>query len=224
MIAFADAVSLGYRYLETDVHATADGKVIAFHDDDLSRTCGVDMRITDLSWSDLSQVRVHGSEPIPRLEELLTSYPEARINIDCKTDAALAPLIRLLRQLKCLDRVCIGSFSDDRLRVIRQEFQDEVCTSMGPKQIARLLTATKTFTSLAKPLRGLVAQVPMKQSGIRIISTKFIQTAHRFDIPVHVWTIDEVKDMNELLNIGVDGIMTDNTRALKDVFISRDLW
>jgi glycerophosphoryl diester phosphodiesterase len=224
MSAFADAVDLGYTYLETDVHATCDGVLVAFHDDDLSRTCGQGGHIQDLSWEQLRGVKVHGGEPIPLLEDILDAFPKAKINIDCKTDTALQPLIDVLARRGCLDRVCVGSFSDKRLVAIRRHFGPDLCTSMGPRQIAQLLFASKTSPRYARSLTNFVAQIPTRQTGLHLTSTRLLTMSQKLGIPVHVWTIDDEQHMHELLNAGVDGIMTDKTRLLKDVFIQRNIW
>ncbi|MEZ5259349.1 MAG: glycerophosphodiester phosphodiesterase family protein [Ilumatobacteraceae bacterium] len=106
MPAFQAAVDLGYRYLETDVQATADGVLVAFHDDDLQRTCGVEGKISELPWSEVQAARVDGEEPIPLFDELIEAFPEARFNIDCKSDAAAGPLTTALRRHRALERVC----------------------------------------------------------------------------------------------------------------------
>jgi glycerophosphoryl diester phosphodiesterase len=224
MSAFEDAIALGYRYIETDVHATSDGVLVAFHDNDLSRTCNRPGRISQMTWAELQTVRVHQVERIPLFVDLIHSFPEAKINIDCKSEHALRPLIETLTKERCLSRVCIGSFSDRRLRQIRSEFQSEVCTSLGPSQVARLLLASKTAPKIAKSLGGLVAQIPIQQFGIHLTTSKLIATAKDMGIPIHVWTIDDEPKMNELLDLNVDGIMTDRTRLLKEVFQRRHLW
>ena len=112
MPAFQHAVDLGYTYLETDVHATRDGVLVAFHDADLSRTCGRPGRIDTLPWSEVSAARVAGREPIPLFEDLVGAFPDARINIDCKANSAFPALVASLKRLDCLDRVCVGGFSD----------------------------------------------------------------------------------------------------------------
>lgn len=224
LAAFHDAWSLGYRYLETDVHATKDGVLVAFHDSDLSRTCAVKARICDLTFDEIRKVRVIGDHSIPLMAELLQEFPTARFNIDCKSDQAVQPLIDLLQQQRSLERVCIGSFKDSRLKEVRSRFGDNVCTSMGPKQVARLLASTHGKRSWANQLRGVVAQVPMSQFGIQIVTNKSVTVAKDHNIPVHVWTIDDATEMHRLLDIGVDGIMSDRTRLLKDVFIQRGVW
>jgi len=224
MSAFADAVSLGYKYLETDVHATRDGALVAFHDDDLSRTCGRPGHIKDMTWDELRHVKVHGNEGIPLLADILEAFPEARINIDCKTNNAVQPLIDALTHHNCLDRVCVGSFSDKRLGALRRHFGQRLCTSMGPRQVAQLLLASKTSSKIAQSLSQVVAQIPVRQAGIHLTNSKLLTTARRLGIAVHVWTIDDEAEMNALLDAGVDGIMTDKTRLLREVFTQRQLW
>lgn len=105
VVAFRRAVDAGYRYLEIDVHATADGALVAFHDATLDR-------VTDaggaLPWSEVRQARVGGAEPLPLFEELLETFPVARWNVDIKAEAALLPLMELIRRTGAWDRVCVG--------------------------------------------------------------------------------------------------------------------
>ena len=222
--AFSDAVSLGYRYVETDVHATSDGKLVAFHDNDLQRTCGKPWKIEETDWSTLTSARISGTDPIPLLEDLLETWPELRINIDCKSDAAMQPLIDTIRRTKCLDRICVGSFSDKRLRHIRAEFGSGLCTSMGPQEVVRLVIRSTSGLPLKPSRPALIAQVPVRQGPIPVVTSKSISRAHRLGIQVHVWTIDDPLRIGQLLDMGVDGIMSDDTRALKDVFVARHLW
>ena len=138
MPAFEHAVGLGYRYLETDVHATADGVLLAFHDDRLDRVTDRTGEIATLPHAVVAEARVDGREPIPLLEDLLGAFPEARVNIDPKHDDSVEPLIEVLERTNAVDRVCIGSFSDARLRTLRARLGPGLCTSMGPKEVARL--------------------------------------------------------------------------------------
>ncbi len=222
--AFEDAVTLGYRYVETDVHATRDGKLVAFHDNDLQRTCGEPWKIADTDWSTLMSARIDGTDPIPLLEDLLDAWPNLRINIDCKSDAAMLPLIETVRRTKCIERICIGSFSDNRLRHIRSELGSGLCTSMGPQEVVRLVVGSNTRIPLNPSRHALIAQVPMRQGPIPVVTPRSIARAHQLGLQVHVWTIDDPLQMAQLLDMGVDGIMTDDTRALKDVFVARHLW
>ena len=210
--AFDDAVTLGYRYVETDVHSTRDGKLVAFHDNDLQRTCGKPWKIEETDWSTLTTARIDGTDPIPLLEDLLNNWPELRINIDCKSDAAMQPLIDTIRRTNCLDRICVGSFSDKRLRRIRSELGAGLCTSMGPQEVARLVLSSSTG-------------IPINSSrNAPVVTPRSIARAHQLGLQIHVWTIDDPLVIGRLLDMGVDGIMSDDTRALKDVFTARHLW
>lgn len=222
--AFQDAVDLGYQYLETDVHATADGTLVAFHDDDLKRTCDQELSIATSNWSAISQARISGTDPIPLMEDLLGSWPEARFNIDCKSEAALEPLVACIKRTNSIDRVCVGSFSDSRLQRIRDALGSKACTSMGPKDVAKFVAASQLHTPYTPAPTVLCAQVPVKQSQLPIVTKKSVALAHKLGLKIHVWTIDDPLEIARLLDLGVDGIMSDDTRALRDVFAARGLW
>lgn len=215
-------MELGYRYLETDVHATRDGVLMAFHDPDLRRTCGIDARIEDLDSDQIRSVRVSGSEPIPTLDDILSTWPDAMVNIDCKSDAAVAPLIARLARAGAVDRTCIGSFSDRRLAAIRTALGSRVCTSCGPREIAALRAGS--WIGRAGRTVAHAAQVPVRQGPVKIIDRRFIDAAHDAGLQVHAWTIDDPQQMHGLLDLGVDGIMTDRPAALLDVLRARGAW
>ncbi len=118
--AFRHAVELGYQYLETDVQLTRDGYLVAFHDNDLSRTCGIPGRINEMTWQQVAQARVDGKEPIPLFTELLEEFPDAFLNIDAKSDPTVDPLIDILKKCHALSKVCIGSFSHRRISKFRE--------------------------------------------------------------------------------------------------------
>lgn len=224
LAAFQHAVDLGYTYMETDVHATRDGVLLAFHDDDLSRTCGIEGRISEMTYADVRKARVDGREPIPTFDELVGTWSNLRWNIDCKADNALPHLVEALRRRAILERVCLGSFSDKRLRILRSELGPGLATSLGPKGVARLRLAV----SLGRPIRfpeGVHAvQIPPKQGPIPLHSERFIDLAHASGLYVHYWTIDDPDQMNELVDRGADGIMTDKPAVLRDVLTSRGRW
>jgi glycerophosphoryl diester phosphodiesterase len=224
MRAFQHAVDLGYRYIETDVHATSDGHVVAFHDNDLQRTCGSSLKIAEASIDELSTARIDGTDPIPLLAEILITWPDMKVNIDCKSDAVVAPLIQQLRSSHCLDRVCIGSFSDQRLARIREEFGSSVCTSMGPREVAALVLGTHARIPLRPTKHALIAQVPVRQGPIPVVTKRTVQRAHDLGLYVHVWTIDDPQEIGRLLDLGADGIMSDDTIVLRDVFSARGIW
>jgi glycerophosphoryl diester phosphodiesterase len=222
MRAFDYAVGLGYRYLETDAYATRDGVLISFHDDKLDRVTDAKGRIEELSWADLNGARIGGVEPIPVLEDLLARWPETRINIDPKHDAAVAPLIALIKRMGVEDRVCIGSFSGKRLRQIQDAFDGRVCTSLGPSGVLRLKAASAGLP-VARFREGC-AQVPVKANNVTVVTRRFVEAAERAGLQVHVWTIDEEAEMRRLIDLGVHGLMTDRPALLKQVLTSKGLW
>ena len=221
MLAFEGAVQQGFRYLETDVHCTQDGVLLAFHDDQLDRVTDGSGLIAALSYNAVRPVRVGGSEPIPRLDELLTSFPDTRFNIDPKSDASVIPLIRLIEDIGAQDRVCIGSFSDQRIRRVRQAVAG-ICTSMGP--IETLRARITSFGIPTGRFDALAAQVPIRWNGIKIIDQRFVDAMHRRGLQLHVWTVNDPTQMEELLDLGVDGIMTDQPAMLKQILINRHQW
>lgn len=218
MPAFERAIELGYTYLETDVQVTVDGVVVAFHDDDLLRTCGRDQSISTMPWSEVATARVDGRAPIPRLDELLAAWPGARFNIDCKTDRAAGPLADVLQRSAALDRVCVASFNDRRTAGLRRRLGAGLCTSAGPVELAVLRYAGRTATA------AMAAQVPVHVRRITIVNRSFVARAHRRGVHVHVWTIDDADEMDRLLDLGVDGIMTDRPGVLQDVLRRRGQW
>ena len=223
MAAFAAAVDLGYPYLETDVHLTADGVVVAFHDDHLDRVSDMTGAISDLTWDEVQRARVGpGGDPVPRLDEILTTWPDVRVNIDPKHDNVVDALARVLEAEGAVERVCCGSFSDKRLARLRTLVGPDLCTSLGPRGTGKLAAA-----AMGAPVRSLpapCAQVPMEVKGRRLVTPRFVETAHRLGLQVHVWTIDDPAVMADLLDIGVDGVMTDDADALKQLLVARDVW
>jgi glycerophosphoryl diester phosphodiesterase len=222
MRAFEYAVGLGYRYLETDAYATRDGVLVSFHDDRLDRVTDSKGQIEALTWDDLKAARIGGVEPIPLLEDLLTRWPDMRVNIDPKHDAAVTPLIALIKRLGVEDRVCIGSFSGKRIRQFQDAFDGRVCTSLGPAGVLKLKAAS-SGVSFGRFREGC-AQVPVKANNVTIVTRRFVEAAERAGMQVHVWTIDEEAEMRRLIDLGVHGVMTDRPALLKQVLMSKGLW
>lgn len=227
MRAFEAAVALGYSYLETDVHATADGVLVAFHDDTLDRVTDHAGPVAAMTWAELRPVRVAGTEPVVRFDELLEAMPDVRINVDPKHDAAVDPLIRAVRRAGALDRLCIGAVSDRRVGQIRSAFGSAVCTAFETREVAAL----RLFASGVRPFRaalqrrpGHCVQVPVRWHGVTVVDKAFVAAAHDVGLPVHVWTINEPDEMERLLDLGVDGLMTDRPELLRDILVRRDAW
>lgn len=227
--AFERAVELGYTYLETDAHATADGVLVAFHDHTLDRVTDQRGRISELPYRAVSRARIGGVHAIPLLEDLLGTWPEVRFNIDVKEAAAIAPLAEAIRRTNAYDRVCLTSFSDERLVLARAAMGREVCSALGPRGVAALRAAAATSgygRLLARLSRAGVpcAQVPVGFRGLRVATGRLVRTAHAIGMQVHVWTVNDPGRMERLLDLGVDGIMTDNVTGLRDVLQRRGLW
>jgi glycerophosphoryl diester phosphodiesterase len=227
--AFTRALDLGYHYMETDVHAARDGVVVAIHDPDLKRTSDRGGLVRDLEWKDLARVRLAGDQSIPRLDELLCSWPEIRWNIDAKHDSVVGPLLETIHRTASLDRVCITSFSDSRLRRLRHALGPGACMAMGPIATTVMRLASISPDSLGRTvatrLAGFAAaQVPVRRARIPLVDRRFIDTCHRTGLQVHVWTVDDAVTMDRLLELGIDGIMTDRPTALKNVLIRRKEW
>lgn len=222
MSAFEAAIDLGYRYVETDVHAMSDGVLLAMHDDTLDRVTDRKGTVENMPWSEVRRARVQGTEPIPLLEDLLGLWPDVRVNIDPKHDAAVEPLVEVIRRTNAIDRVCIGAFSDRRLARIQALLGPRVCTSAGPRQVARLVAASRGLPS--RKFTAACVQVPVRRGPVPLVTDRFVRTAHRFDMPVHVWTINDPDEMARLLELGVDGIMTDAPDVLKQVMEEREVW
>lgn len=222
LAAFETAVGLGYLYLETDVHLTADGVLVAFHDDRLDRLTDRSGRIAELPWATVREAKVHGTHPIPVFEDLLGAWPDVRFNVDPKADRSLGPLLETIQRCGALERVCVGSFSDRRLAQARVRLGPRLCTGLGPRGVARLRAAAAGLR--VGHLAGACAQVPLTVRGVPLVDERFVREAHRRDISVHVWTIDDPAEMHRLLDLGVDGIMTDRPAVLRDVLEQRGCW
>ncbi|WP_105974140.1 glycerophosphodiester phosphodiesterase [Streptomyces geranii] len=223
MLQFRRAVDAGYRYLETDVHCTADGKLVALHDSTLDRVTDGGGLIADLPWSDVQHARVAGSEPVPLFEDLLEAFPEARWNVDVKAEPALGPLLELIERTGCWDRICVGSFSEARVVRAQRLAGPRLATSYGTKGVLDL-----RLRSWGVPVgvrrSAVAAQVPESQSGIPVVDRRFVRTAHARGLQVHVWTVNDPDRMHRLLDLGVDGIMTDHIDTLRKVLEDRGTW
>jgi glycerophosphoryl diester phosphodiesterase len=222
--AFGRAVALGYRYLETDVHATADGVPVVLHDPDLARVSGNAGLVAGLRWADLTTVRVGGAAAVPRLDDVLAAWPRIRFNIDVKADAAAGPAVAAVQRAGAGDRVLLASFDDARLARLRALAGPRVASSLGRRAVARLRAVSLAGLRF-RPAAGVVAaQVPVRHGRLRVVDRRLLACAHRAGLQVHVWTIDDPEEMRRLLDLGVDGIMTDRIETLRDVFAERDLW
>src|SRR5690349_3336473 len=223
--AFQACVDMGYRYLETDVRVTADGVLVVFHDPTLERVTDRTGRIDALSWAEVSEARIGGREPVLLLEDLLGAWPDVRFNLDIKAAGVIAPLVRTVRRLKVADRICLASFSDARIAAARRVFGPAVCTALGPRGVAalRLSSYSPRAAGLVRMQAGC-AQVPLQLGGRALVDERFITAAHARGLQVHVWTVDSPEEAATMLDLGVDGIMTDRPAMLRTTLEERGQW
>lgn len=223
--AFERAVSLGYRYMETDVRTTSDGVALAFHDRRLERLVHRPGLLARTSWAELGHAVLDDGRAIPRIADLLGAWPEVRWNIDIKTSSAVAPVVEAVARAGAVDRVLVTAFSDARTARARRRLGRGVATGAGRVAIARLLAA-KRLPALARTIGPwpAAAQVPLARRGVPIVDDAFLRACHSVDVAVHVWTVDDEPMINQLLDLGVDGIMTDRPTVLKQVMVARGQW
>ena len=142
-----------------------------------------------------------------------------------KHDSAVDPTVEALWKCNARDRVLLASFSDRRIRWARRLCGPRQATSAGQREVAALWLGSRYGRGLAGFVPGVAAvQVPVRYARIRVVDTRFIRHAHRLGLQVHVWTIDEPAEMHELLDLGVDGIMTDRIEVLREVLTERGSW
>ncbi|MDD9349533.1 MULTISPECIES: glycerophosphodiester phosphodiesterase [unclassified Mumia] len=223
LAAFENAVRLGYTYLETDARVSSDGVVFAFHDASLDRTTDHRGELARLPASTIERAQIGGREPVPLLREVLDAFPDVHVNIDVKEMAAVAPTLRVIDDARAGERVCIASFSHRRLSRVRA-LAPYLATSASPPEIARMSVRPWRVLPWLRRLGASCVQVPTRQGWLSIVTPRFVETAHDLGLEVHVWTIDDPDDMNHLLDLGVDGLMSDRIDVLKDVLTARGQW
>lgn len=223
-MAFRRAVDLGYRYLETDVRATSDGVPVIFHDASLDRTTSIRGTIAELPWRHVRSARIHGRQPIMQLTELLEEFPDTRFNLDLKEPNAIDPFVTVVRRMNAWDRIVIGAFSQERLTRARRLGGPRLATSLSPQEVFRLWLAARGRGGRYRPPPGRCVQVPPSAGGRTIVEPRLLALAHGIGWQVHVWTIDSAAQMEELIDVGVDGLMTDRPTLLRQVLRQRGLW
>lgn len=223
-LAFRRAVDLGYGYIETDVRATSDGVPVIFHDASLDRTTTTSGVIREMPWRQVRTARIHGRQPLMGLIELLEEFPDTRFNLDLKEPNAVAPFVEVMRHLNAWDRVVVGSFSHSRLQQARRIGGHRLATSQSPREIMRLWLAARGRGGRYRPPPAACVQVPPQFGGRTVVEPALLRLAHAIGWHVHVWTIDSAGQMNDLIDLGVDGIMTDRPTLLREVLRQRGLW
>ena len=227
MEAFSAAVGLGFRHVETDVHATRDGVVVAFHDETLDRVTDRSGRVADLDWVQVRGALIGGVDPVPSLEELLGAWPSLNLNIDVKSAAAVGPTVDVIERTAAHGRVCIASFSDARRRAVLRRLSRPVTTSAGTRTTAafRVAVAARSPAAARRALRDVdCLQVPERFGRLPVVTSATLAAARAAGTQVHVWTVNDPADMHRLLDLGVDGIVSDRADLLKQVLLDRGQW
>lgn len=232
MMAFQGAVDLGYRYIETDVHLSRDGRVVVFHDDHLERLTDGHGMVWDHNWEDLRRLDAAHSFGrrlgfplrgtgigMPLLEEVLITFPDLQLNIDLKQAGMEQALADEVERLGAEDRVLIGSFYDDRVAEFRRITQRRVATSAGPLEARAAFVAALRGRPITAEADAF--QVPMRKGVMRVPNRRFVDAIHAVGRQIHVWTVNNATSMRRLLDAGVDGIVTDRPDLLNEVIARR---
>lgn len=212
-LAFTIALAEGASHLETDVHTSKDGVAVICHDAELSRIASVDASVADLTFAELSALSLPDGQRLVSLAEALREFPHAHFNIDVKDAAAIAPTAAAIVDAGATQRVLITSFSERRRRETVRLLPG-VASSASASRFAIAVVAAKLGLSpvVRRALRGLVAvQVPQRAGPLRITTPRVIRAMHHAGVEVHVWTVNEESEMTALLDMGVDGLVTDRT-------------
>lgn len=239
MPAFLSAESLGVDVIETDVHISADNRVVIWHDDSLERVSNYKGKINEFTYEQLKQIdpgynftRDNGASypfrnkglQIIELQELLERLPNMRFNIDLKTLSTelVKKTIEILKATSSIERVCIGSFHNENIKLIR-ELCPNIITSFSPGEIKKYIIQHKLrLFWLHKNFKAKSFMVPERHGKINIVTKSFIKAIHKKGLYIHVWTINNEKEMRRLLDLGVDGIFTDHPKRLINLIYNRD--
>ena len=231
MAAFRAAAGLGYRYLEMDVHTTSDGVLLLFHDRTLDRVTDGRGKVSQLTAAEVALARIGGREPVPTFDELATGLPGARLNLDVKDWNSVRSTAAAIERHRAHDRVLVTSFSDARRRAVLKLLSRPVAASAGVPSAAAFtllgpLLPWPAFRWLMRRILGGVhaLQVPARRAGIEVVTRGFVRRAHRLGLVVHVWTINDPAEMRRLLDLGVDGLVSDRADLLRDVLAERGGW
>lgn len=230
--ALAEALQAGAHWLEIDVNTSKDGVVLVFHDPTLERLTGNPQAISQLTYQQIQEITLPGGEKIPTLEETLTTFPTANFNIDLKDAASAHAIGPLLHKTQAWNRIRLTSFSEDRLALARtsigqEPHQENLRWGMSEKTITLFYFTAHTLPFTWPLLQKLLApatvqadafQIPLTYTlagrTIKVLTPRFLKTAHRYGYQVHVWTIDDPQQMQELAKQGVDGIITNRVDLL----------
>ncbi|KNC18735.1 glycerophosphodiester phosphodiesterase [Arthrobacter sp. RIT-PI-e] len=224
--AFDRAADLGFRYLEIDVRASSDGVVMVFHDETLDRVTAATGPVAERTAEELGALSVRGGGGVPTLESVLLRRPGLRLNIDVKSDDCVHPFADLVNRLGVHDRVLVASFSDRRRRDVLRLLEHPTASSAGMvvNALLKLLAPLGLARAVARGAGVQALQVPETYRGFRVVTRRFLTWCHAAGLQVHVWTVDDPADMDRLLDLGVDGLVSNAADVLADRLRARDAW
>lgn len=235
LAAFADALAAGAQWLEIDVNTTVDGVPIVFHDPFLDRLTSRSGLVRNVPWKEIQQLKLEGGYSIPSLAEVLETFPDAQFNIDMKDAASAVTVPRELERLNQLPRVRITSFIEKNRRVAYRSLkgyglENKVTLGASELSMVALYAASfihpKMWSVIAAVTRGQVAPIDAVQIPLtyrlwgrtwKVLTPRLLKTAHAQGYEVHIWTIDDPQQMRELIDAGVDGIVTNRADILSQV-------
>lgn len=231
MAAFRRAVDEGFDYLELDVHASLDAVPMVHHDATLDRTTDGTGPVAARRAVELERLRVRGREPLPPLERVLTELPDTRMTVELKSGAVVGPVLAVLERTDSWHRVCLGGYHEPWLHRARAAGGDRLCTSLA--QVSALALRSRAWLDgLPRPLSRLpgppvtgdLAQLPHRLGALTVVDEALLRAAHASGREVHVWTVDDPAEMGELLDLGVDGLLTDRPDLLRALLDRRGVW
>ena len=218
--SFNYSLEIGSDIIETDIQLSSDSVPYIFHDDDLKRIPGIEKNFNELLSSEIDELNIFGDCKIPTLEETLKQFPSTKFQIDFKTDEVVDPAIEIINKLPHIKKnLCVASFSSQRLHQIKSKLND-VTYSMGPHEVLKLLL--KSFGLYRGEVDGDCLQIPIYRYGIKIVTKRFVDFCKRENIKISVWTINSIEEMDYLIGLEVDGIITDKPKALINLLASRN--
>lgn len=225
LFAYQNAVKLGVDVLEMDIHITKDGVLVLMHDETVDRTTDGTGDIESMTLAELKQLdagydwtpdegktfpfRGQGIT-ITTLEEMYQTFPDKHMTIEIKMSnaAMIKPFCELIRQYNMQDKILVASFFDDKMKDFRAECP-EVATSSAKNETTIFVLASKVFLAGFYSPKFIALQVPEESGGITVMTEAFVKASHARNLIIEVWTINDTKTMQKLIDWGVGGIITD---------------
>jgi len=215
--AFIEALNAGCTHIESDVHATKDGVAVLFHDDDLDRVAGRALKISELTFSELSAIVLENGSQVPSLEEVLASFPDLKINLDIKSFGGVLPTVAVIERLEAHHRVLVSSFSLRRRKRAIRLLSRSVATSASAPEVLALWVSHRLggigFGRIASGLDAL--QIPLRQGPVNLSSASFIRRLRKHNLEVHYWTVNDPLLAKQLVDSGATGIVSDRVDLIR---------